>query len=442
MKVVVFLGPSLPRAEAEAILPAIYLPPARQSDLMDAVRIHKPDVIALVDSLYRRVPTVWHKEILYALKQGVAVYGASSMGAVRAAETAPFGMIGVGEIHRMYAEGLLDDDEVALVHATEEFGYRPLSEPMVNVRATLERAVHEGLLDEFLCRHLLAVAKAQHFTERTFPSIFQDLADDLKERLMRFCRERYVDLKRRDTVLLLETVRDLPDKPEPRADFELAETIFYHGLQRDRRLGGLRADRIAADFALHASDYEEVRFQCLNRLLVLVLGEMVGLELGSDDVDQEERRFRLSRRIGDLDRWLEDNHCDREEFRGLMRQRAACRKLHHWLLSKGHRRATLDLLDELRLAGRFKSALSAADNREHIVSGQHPDFPDRGEYDLPEMGALLVEHLRSTDARMTAHFPDWAEEAGFMDRAGLKLELARSRLFRQALHEMMLQVLE
>jgi len=125
-----------------------------------------------------------------------------------------------------------------------------------------------------------------------------------------------------------------------------------------------------------------------------------------------------------------------------MRQRAVCRRLHHWLLSKGYRGATLDLLDELRMAGRFDSALSAAGDRERIVSWQHPDFPDRGEYDLPEMGLLLVEHLRSTDARMTAHFPDWAREAGFMDRVGLKLELARSRLSRLALHEMMRQVLD
>jgi hypothetical protein len=281
MKIVVFLGPSLPRADAEAILPAIYLPPARQSDLMDTVRIHKADVVALVDSLYRRVQPVWHKEILYAIWQGVAVYGAGSMGALRAAETAPFGMIVVGEIYRMYAEGLLDDDEVALVHAAEEFGYRPLSEPMVNVRATLERAVREGVLEESVCRQLLAAAKAQHFTERTFASVLGNLADDLRERLMRFRRERYVDLKRLDTVLLLETLRDLPHEPEVRADFELAETISYHGLERDRRLGGLRADRIAADFALHASDYEEARFQCLNRLLVQVLGELVGLEVGA-----------------------------------------------------------------------------------------------------------------------------------------------------------------
>ena len=45
------------------------------------------------------------------------------------------GMVGVGEVYRMYASGeLMDDDEVALAHGDEDSGYRPASEPMVNLR--------------------------------------------------------------------------------------------------------------------------------------------------------------------------------------------------------------------------------------------------------------------------------------------------------------------
>jgi hypothetical protein len=136
-KIVIFLGPSLPIAEAREILDAVYLPPAKQSDLLSAVTTYKPDIIGLIDGVFLNLPSVWHKEILYALEQGVAVYGASSMGALRAAETEAFGMVGVGEIYRMYASGeLLDDDEVVMVHGPEDTGYRPFSEPMVNVRAT------------------------------------------------------------------------------------------------------------------------------------------------------------------------------------------------------------------------------------------------------------------------------------------------------------------
>ena len=45
--IVVFLGPTLPVADARAILPhAAYLPPAAQSDLLSVVEQSRPDAIA------------------------------------------------------------------------------------------------------------------------------------------------------------------------------------------------------------------------------------------------------------------------------------------------------------------------------------------------------------------------------------------------------------
>jgi len=45
------------------------------------------------------VPTVWHKEILWAMDRGIHVYGGASIGALRAAELADFGMTGIGQIY-------------------------------------------------------------------------------------------------------------------------------------------------------------------------------------------------------------------------------------------------------------------------------------------------------------------------------------------------------
>ncbi|OYW12122.1 MAG: hypothetical protein B7X34_02220, partial [Acidobacteriia bacterium 12-62-4] len=68
--------------------------------------------------------SVWHKEILWAMEAGIAVYGASSMGALRAAELAAYGMRGVGAIFEKFHSGeWLDDDEVAVSHATAEFDF-------------------------------------------------------------------------------------------------------------------------------------------------------------------------------------------------------------------------------------------------------------------------------------------------------------------------------
>src|SRR6185503_19851746 len=93
-------------------------------------------------------PAVWHKEILWAMSEGIHVFVSGSMGALRAAELASFGMIGVGAVFEAYRDGVLeDDDEVAVVHAAAEHDYRAGSEALVNIRATLARARTEGVLD-------------------------------------------------------------------------------------------------------------------------------------------------------------------------------------------------------------------------------------------------------------------------------------------------------
>ena len=76
MTVAVFLGPSLPRPEAETILAADYRPPVRQGDIYRLVRQRKPQAIAVIDGYFQEVPSVWHKEILWALDQGIPVANA------------------------------------------------------------------------------------------------------------------------------------------------------------------------------------------------------------------------------------------------------------------------------------------------------------------------------------------------------------------------------
>jgi hypothetical protein len=100
-----FSGPTLPPREAEARLDALCLPPARQGDIWRAVRAHRPAAIGLIDGVFLDAPAVWHREILWALSEGVHVFGAASMGALRAAELDGFGMRGVGRIYAAYRNG-------------------------------------------------------------------------------------------------------------------------------------------------------------------------------------------------------------------------------------------------------------------------------------------------------------------------------------------------
>ena len=123
---VAFLGPSLPADEARRIVPGVVLlPPVCQGDLTSAVLNLRPRAILVVDGEFGQALSVWHKEILDALDRGVRVLGASSMGALRAAELDRFGMEGVGAIYEHYRDGWLTNDaDVALVHASADDGYR------------------------------------------------------------------------------------------------------------------------------------------------------------------------------------------------------------------------------------------------------------------------------------------------------------------------------
>ncbi|GAA3140723.1 TfuA-like protein [Nonomuraea roseoviolacea] len=230
---VVFLGPTLPVEEAARVLPADYRPPAELGSVYRAAR-DRPPAIGIVDGFFERVPAVWHKEILYALSLGIRVYGAASMGALRAAELAPYGMIPVGEVAEQYRRGALtDDDEVAVLHAPEQGGYRPLSEPMVNIRATLAAAVRERVIGRDAAAALTARAKALYYPDRDWAALLghdgADAAlDGQLDRLRAWLPAGAVDQKRLDAELLLAEMRRWLDAgggppPVPPRPFEQTE---------------------------------------------------------------------------------------------------------------------------------------------------------------------------------------------------------------------------
>jgi len=140
VSVYVFTGPSLSAEQSRELLDAVYLPPVSQGDVY-RVALKRPQAIGIIDGYFERVPSVWHKEIMWAMKEGIHVFGSASMGALRAVELEAFGMEGVGAVYEAFRSGELeDDDEVAVVHGPAETGYLSVSEAMVNIRFTLARA--------------------------------------------------------------------------------------------------------------------------------------------------------------------------------------------------------------------------------------------------------------------------------------------------------------
>lgn len=196
-KIVVFLGPSLPEAEAREILDADveYLPPAKRGDLFRAAR-DGAEVICLIDGVFFQDCSVAHKEVLYALDHGVKVIGASSMGALRASELDVYGMEGVGEIYEAYKRGELEsDDEVALIF--DPYTFEPISEPLVNIRHNLKIAVKVGVLDEEGSQALLQEAMSLYFPERTYDRIINACKGQVAEKRLEHFKS-FIDTERRD----------------------------------------------------------------------------------------------------------------------------------------------------------------------------------------------------------------------------------------------------
>jgi len=112
-------------------------PPAVCGDLA-ALVADPPAAVGLVDGHFGIAPTVWHKEILNLLASGVRVLGAASLGAIRAAELAEAGMEGIGAIYAAYRSGTLErDDAVMVLQAPADYGFAPLTLPLVDAEYTL-----------------------------------------------------------------------------------------------------------------------------------------------------------------------------------------------------------------------------------------------------------------------------------------------------------------
>ncbi|MFC5757562.1 TfuA-like protein [Rhizobium sp. GCM10022189] len=228
---VVFIGPSLPDAASHARAGIVLRPPAVQGDVLRAVE-DGADVIGLVDGGFENTAPVWHKEILFALSLNVTVFGAASMGALRAAECRAFGMIGVGRIFNDYVSGAIDNDaDVALLHEPIEMGGRPLTVPMVNVRSTLDEMERLRLFDKTLRLALEQTAAGLFFKKRSWSLIVHACAaipESQRQYWLNMLKTHAIDQKRIDALALLDAVGDADDRRKPiNRHWEFRETTLW-----------------------------------------------------------------------------------------------------------------------------------------------------------------------------------------------------------------------
>jgi hypothetical protein len=422
MNVFVFLGPTLPVVEARALLDAHYLPPAAMGDVYAVLERERPEAIGIIDGYFDSVPSVWHKEILFALSRGVRVVGASSMGALRAAELSAYGMEGCGWVFESFRSGELeDDDEVAVIHGDADTGYRPLSAAMVNLRVGLQRACECGLIAAATRDELVALGKSYFYPERSWERLLRDaegrgLPEDELGRLQNFVRAERPDIKREDACELLTRLAGAPAGAPPVQGVELPPTVFWDRLTRsERRVGtaqagavrgeGLRRFVKATDPNLGALLHESLLMHLVRREC-----EMLGVEITQGQFDEAVRDFRARRNLLTADSvraWLEQAGLDAQQFRAMMMLEAQIAAL----LAAYAGEVDNHLLDALASSGRLAEMLARHAEGEEKV---RRDASARREPTAAELEAFYRSRVRQFAGSTHAHarglgFTSWSE---------------------------------
>jgi hypothetical protein len=443
MKVCVFVGPSISLTEARAILPeAHFRPPAAQGDLLSCLRQDQPEVIGLIDGTFHQNLSVWHTEICYVLNQGVAVYGSSSMGAIRAVETEPFGMIGIGRVFEWYRDGLITaDDEVALLHGLEDTGFCPLSVPLVNIRASLQQAVAQGWIDTEVRDYVTSVAQAIHYPQRQIAAILEKcdhtcITQEAFESVHRALTIGYVDVKREDARRLLRTIQKYRSAPplSPPVPFQFNHSGGFDGLYNiDRRVkrGDIEIplQSIAEHVALYSPEFEELRASSLHQAICLFFAGLVEVSLTDQDVENARVRFLRDRALDTPDAihdWLQQNDLSHSDFKDFIRQEAICAGLRRWILEIGQfDRGAKYLLDELRRRGIYSLWADRA-AEETALADSYCELPEYASVRSQDPALLAQQHGQSTGVCITGDAAAWGEERGFENIVGLESALRRA----------------
>lgn len=211
MSIVIYTGLSLSFDDAKKMLEAEYLPPVKRGDIYDLLEKRDDiEIIGIIDGVFHQSPAVAHKEILEALRRGITVVGGSSMGALRACELYPYGMIGVGNIFEDYKNGVIESDDDVAVSLNPE-NYEQMSESWINMKYNFEFALKEKIINQGQCDELLKISKELYYPKRSFNYVIKksSLEDDKKRELLAYIKSINYDVKNEDAKKVIEYIKKL-----------------------------------------------------------------------------------------------------------------------------------------------------------------------------------------------------------------------------------------
>lgn len=443
--IVVFTGPTVPAAELAARPGLVVLGPAAQGDVYLAAR-ERPWGIGLIDGFFEHVPAVWHKEILWAMAEGVHVFGAASMGALRAAELAAFGMVGVGRIYEQFRDDELDaDDEVAVAHGGAEHGYRRVSEAIVDVRATLAAAADAGICTPEQASALLEAARRQYYPDRTWASILAAAGREGVDRGVLASLDAWlpggrVHQKSRDGLAMVDAM--LARRAEHPGPLQV-DYAFQHTSAWEQLVQQMRSARLGLAAHCDVDDLlEELRLTGDERLCALAVkgarlrgfarqvADGGGLTISPDLVMRATQVFRRERGLftaAATRAWLTAQALDGPGFYGLMTREARL----HWAEAVSEPEFREHLADQLRALGCYGHLRARIDDKRERLPPSPLDLAGSGLADREALWRWYFnDHLGRPVPEDVAMY---AERLGFADLGALFRAVLRERWYQESL---------
>ncbi|HLN34458.1 MAG TPA: TfuA-like protein [Nitrososphaeraceae archaeon] len=212
---IVFLGPSLSIEKARKIINAEFLPPAKKGDFIKLSLISEKKIIILIDGVFLQDYPPTPIEVFQVVnKNNFQVYGASSLGALRAVELEKFGMKGYGQVFELFKKNIINsDDEVAV---TFDNSYNLLSEAMIDIRYNLFLAFKKGIIDKETKQLITRTAKKIYFPFRSYENIvkksielYSDTRDTIED-FHNFVSTQRQSLKELDAMGILKKIAENP----------------------------------------------------------------------------------------------------------------------------------------------------------------------------------------------------------------------------------------
>ena len=437
MKPCVFLGPTLPVSEARQICDAVYLPPVQQGDVYRVAAQHR--VIAIIDGYFQQVPSVWHKEILWAMDQGIQVFGSASMGALRAAELCAYGMQGIGRIFAAYRDGVLapyhdqafeDDDEVAVVHGPAEMDYVAISEAMVNIRCTLAQAEQQGLIDKDVRDALVQTAKDLFYPERSYQILLQRAAErglpaEQLQALTDWLPKGQINQKCEDALTMLRAIAT-PSEIDVPVSYHFEHTTLWERVTQSAA-GTSDEQDLLDELRLEEETYHRAKAAALLRLLALDACERQEIQAEREELRLTIRRFRRRQGLHNrqaLEQWFTANRLDADGLQRLLEEQTRLDKLEATLQPVLGRH----ILDYLRSTGDYaRFAERARDKQTRLTAETLPELDD-----LAGLKLMAWYFQRQPGGQIPDNVDSYAQNLGFATRADFYRAIQREFFYRSS----------